>query len=120
MNIIEIAEVCHEVNRAYCHALGDDSQSPWDVAPSWQRESAVKGVSLHLAGDVGPEASHVAWMAEKVSTGWKRGPVKDPDKKEHPCIVPFALLPVEQQAKDYIFRAVVHALKPYTAERKAP
>jgi hypothetical protein len=25
-NIIEIAEVCHNVNKAYCEALGDMSQ----------------------------------------------------------------------------------------------
>ena len=39
------------------------------------------------------------------------GPVKDLDAKQHPCMVPFEQLPVEQQAKDYIFRAVVHALR---------
>ncbi|MFH2219092.1 MAG: RyR domain-containing protein [Pseudomonadota bacterium] len=50
-------------------------------------------------------------MDQKVRDGWKYGPVKDPDKKEHPCCVPFAELPVEQQAKDFIFRAVIHALK---------
>lgn len=106
-----IARVAHEVNRAYCQALGDDSQPPWAEAPDWQRQSALNGVELHLANDqLGPEASHEAWMAEKVEGGWIYGPTKDPEKKEHPCIVPFAELPREQQAKDYIFRAVVHAL----------
>ena len=106
-----ISRVCHEVNRAYCQALGDDSQVPWEDAPAWQRESARMGVDLHLLGDFGPEASHVSWMKQKVDDGWKYGPVKDSEKKEHPCMVPFDQLPVDQQAKDYIFRAVVHALK---------
>nr|WP_262568797.1 hypothetical protein [Endozoicomonas gorgoniicola] len=39
------------------------------------------------------------------------GEVKDPAKKEHPCVVPFSKLPVEQQAKDFLFRQVVHSLK---------
>lgn len=110
------ARVCHEVNRAYCASLGDDSQPAWEDAPEWQRSSARMGVELHTLGDFGPEASHYAWMEEKCNTGWKYGPVKDPEKKEHPCIVPFAELPREQQAKDYIFRAVVHAMRRSTIQ----
>lgn len=48
---------------------------------------------------------------DRLDEGWKYGPIKDADKKEHPCMVPFADLPAAQQAKDYIFRAVVHALR---------
>jgi hypothetical protein len=50
-------------------------------------------------------------MAQKVAEGWVYGPEKNPDAKTHHCIVPFDMLPREQQAKDYIFRAVVHALR---------
>lgn len=106
-----IARVCHEVNKAYCEALGDFSQPSWEEAPAWQRESARMGVDLHCMGDFGPEASHASWMAQKKDEGWKYGPVKDVEKKEHPCFVPFGDLPREQQAKDFIFRAIVHALK---------
>lgn len=105
-----IARTCHEANRAYCQALGDDSQKSWDEAPEWQRESARNGVLFHLNGDHGPEASHESWLAEKRAQGWKYGPVKDPEAKEHPCFVPYSELPPEQKAKDYIFRAIVHAL----------
>lgn len=106
-----IARACHEVNRAYCEALGDHSQPSWEDAPAWQRESARMGVDLHMMGDFGPEASHISWMKQKVDDGWVYGPEKNPEKKEHPCLVPFDQLPREQQAKDFIFRAVVHALK---------
>jgi hypothetical protein len=106
-----IARVCHEVNKAYCEALGDNSQPTWEDAPAWQRESARMGVDLHLMGNFGPEASHISWMKQKVDEGWVYGAVKDPEAKTHPCIVPFDQLPREQQAKDFIFRAVVHALK---------
>lgn len=106
-----IARVCHEVNRAYCQALGDHSQPTWEEAPEWQRESARMGVDFHLIGDFGPEASHVAWLHQKIADGWRYGPIKDADLKEHPCIKPFDELPREQQAKDFIFRAVVHALR---------
>ena len=111
INKEEIARVSHEVNRAYCQALGDMSQPAWEDAPGWQRASARLGVEFHLSGDHGPEASHASWMKQKLEEGWKYGPVKDPERKEHPCIVPFDQLPREQQAKDFLFRAVVHAMK---------
>lgn len=110
-NLDAMARIAHEVNRAYCAALGDTSQPAWEDAPEWQRSSARMGVELHTMGDFGPEASHISWMSQKLSEGWVYGPVKDPELKQHPCIVPFADLPREQQAKDFIFRAVVHALK---------
>ena len=46
-------------------------------------------------------------MAEKVATGWKYGPVKNPDAKEHPCMVPYAELPPEQRRKDALYLAMV-------------
>lgn len=111
MNQDQIARVCHEVNRAYCQALGDNSQPEWDIAPEWQRSSARMGVDLHTMGDFGPEASHICWMKQKVDDGWVHGEVKDAVAKTHPCIIPFDALPKEQQAKDFIFRAVVHSLR---------
>lgn len=108
----QVARVAHEVNRAYCEALGDFSQPAWEDTPSWQIDSAMAGVNLHWDKDVGPEASHEAWMAHKLAEGWKYGPNKDPENKLHPCLVPFDQLPKEQQVKDFLFRAVVHALRP--------
>lgn len=110
----EIARVCHEVNRAYCLALGDSSQPTWEAAPDWQKSSALLGVQLHITDpNAGPQASHESWMKQKLEEGWTYGAFKDPENKKHHCLVPFDQLPREQQAKDYIFRAVVHALIPF-------
>jgi len=112
----DIAMIAHEVNRAYCEALGDDSQPPWEKAPDWQKQSASNGVDFHINNpDAGPEASHESWLAEKEADGWVFGREKKPSKKEHPCMVQFDALPVEAQAKDHIFRAVVHACRPLLA-----
>lgn len=106
-----IAQVAHEANRAWCAALGDFSQKPWDDAPDWQKSSAVNGVMFHRDNpDAGDSASHDNWMREKLEAGWTYGPVKDEQAKTHPCLVAFADLPPEQRAKDALFRAVVHAL----------
>lgn len=112
----QIAEICHEVNRAYCQSIGDHTQLPWNEAPAWAKESAVAGVELHCSADLGAEASHEAWSKHKQDEGWTWGPVKDAELKEHPCLVPFGLLPVAQQSKDYIFRAIVHSLRGYLNE----
>lgn len=111
MNIEKIARACHEVNKAYCEALGDTSQPSWEDAPEWQRDSAINGVVFHLENpDAGPDESHKNWVAEKLADGWRRGDEKDPERKLHPCMVPFVDLPVEQRAKDFIFRTLVHVL----------
>lgn len=107
-----IAGICHEANRVYCCSINDNSQPHWLEAPEWQKQSARLGVEFHLANpDAGDSASHDSWMAQKIKDGWVYGPVKDAEKKEHPCMVPFIDLPLEQQKKDALFRAIVHALK---------
>lgn len=112
MTIEQIAQVAHELNKAYCEAWGDFTQPSWADAPDWQKSSAINGVNFHLANPDAPaSASHESWYKEKEAAGWKYGPVKNPETKEHPCFVPFAELPVEQQAKDFIFRQTVHSLK---------
>lgn len=104
----DIAALCHEANRGYCQALGDNSQLPWDEAPDWQRKSAINGVKFHMDNpDATPESSHDNWLAEKQLDGWTYGLTKDADKKTHPCFTAYGNLPVEQRAKDYIFAAIV-------------
>ena len=113
MKIIHVAAVCHEANRALCACLGDYSQPTWGEAPEWQAQSAITGVVFNLINPDAPaSASHDSWLAEKERDGWIYGPVKDPEKKEHPCYVPYEELPVEQQAKDHLFKAIVGALAP--------
>lgn len=109
---LEIARVAHEVNRAYCTALGDESQPSWETAPAWQRESALAGVSAIIEGRVArPEDSHESWSAQKIADGWVFGPVKDAEAKTHPCLVEYSELPAEQRTKDFLFLAVVKALR---------
>lgn len=110
-NIEDIARVCHEANRAWCVVNDDLSQCAWGDAEQWVRDSAVAGVAFHLDNPgAGDSASHDAWMAHKIADGWVYGETKDPVAKTHPCLVPFDQLPREQQLKDRLFRAIVHAL----------
>ena len=92
MTIEQIAQVCHEANRAYCIVNDDFSQPRWSDAPEWQRNSAIAGVAYRLDNpDAGHDAMHNSWM-------WQ-------------CMVPYEQLPEMQQKKDALFSAIVDALK---------
>lgn len=119
MQVEEMARVCHEVNRGLCEALGDTSQTKWEDAPDWQRESAINGVNNFLGGQTDPSESHRSWMREKWSEGWTYGPEKDVDKKTHPCLLTFDMLPREQQLKDHLFTTVVRVLSGLDSENEA-
>lgn len=111
IDVERIASVCHEVNRAYCAAMGDHSQPSWSEAPRWQIDSAIAGVKAIIANPATtPEQSHEGWLEQKRADGWAYGPVKDAEKKEHPCFVAYSELPTEQRAKDYLFGAVVRTM----------
>ncbi len=108
----EIARICHEANRAYCLAFDDHSQVHWEVAPEGVVCSAIDGV-LHALSNPGisSQEMHANWVAFKAQTGWRYGPIKDSDKKEHPCMVPYDDLPAYQKRKDELFLAIVNALR---------
>ncbi len=108
--IAGIAEVCHEVNRAYCESTGDLSQVSWDEAAQSIRDSAVNGVIAVVDDpDITPTALHEKWRAFKAAEGWVYGTEKDPVKKTHPCMVPYSDLPAFQRVKDSLFRATATA-----------
>ena len=112
LNIEDIAKVCHNVNMRYCEALGDKSQVKWEDAPEWQKYSAMDGVQFHLKNpDVTAEDSHNNWLAEKIKNGWKYGPIKDAEKKEHPSCIPYDKLLTSEKVKDILFKEVVESLR---------
>lgn len=105
----QIARVAYEAVRAYAATISESMPS-WEQAPGWMKASSINGVEFMLAM---PEAAaadvHDEWCDHKRAAGWQYGTRKDPDKKTHPCLVPFHELPLEEQAKDKIFAAVVKA-----------
>ncbi len=110
--INKIAMVAHQTNKAYCESIGDSPQPDWPLAPEWQQNSAIKGVEFHLANpEATPAASHESWLEEKTRDGWKYGPVKNPELKEHPCYVSYHEFPVEQRVKDSLFKGIVDAMR---------
>lgn len=113
MTVEDIARVCHAANKAYCETLGDMSHLEWPCCNSEQKFNSLSGVKFTLENpDATPESQHQAWYKQKESEGWMYGTVKDVEKKEHPCYLPYDMLPKQQRLKDALFQAVVKALAP--------
>jgi hypothetical protein len=107
-DIENMALICHEANRAVCVVNGDLSQPSWDDAPDWQKKSAIEGVKFHIAKPhADSRMSHDKWMETKLRDGWRYGPTKNADTKEHPCLLPYHALPDTEKVKDDIFKAVI-------------
>lgn len=112
LDVLRIAMVCHQANKAWCEMHEDYSQKDWDKAEDWQRQSAITGVLFRIGNpEAGHDAQHNAWLEDKKKDGWVYGEVKDTVAKTHPCIVPFEELPEIQKKKDALFCSIVDALK---------
>lgn len=46
------------------------------------------------------ENTHDVWAKERFSQGWKYGPRRQDATKEHPCLIPYELLPEEEKVYD--------------------
>ncbi len=111
MEIEQIARICHQVNKSYCESIGDNSQLNWEDAPDWQKQSMINGVEFRIKfPDSKPSESHDNWLLKKEQDGWKYGPKKDEELKEHPCCVPYDELSQEQKSKDYISKSIVNSI----------
>lgn len=107
-----IAHNCYERIRAFSFSIGEKNVFSWNFAEEWQKNSVRNGVKFHLINPYAtPEDSHNNWMTEKERTGWKYGPIKDQEQKEHPCMVPYDQLPKDQQTKDALFISAVRSFE---------
>lgn len=52
---------------------------------------------------------HEVWSANRRTDGWTYGPVRDDEKKQHPCLVPYDELP--EREKDYDRSTSLETLK---------
>lgn len=110
-DVFIIASIAFEANRQYCHSIGDFTHLPWDETIESIQLSTVAGVKGLIDNpNLTAEQSHEKWIEYKTAEGWTWGEVKDVEKKIHPCYCDYKQLPLEQQRKDKLFKAVVMAM----------
>ena len=51
-------------------------------------------------GEAIAENVHEVWAQNRLSEGWTYGPVRDDQKKQTPCLVPYSDLPEIEKAYD--------------------
>lgn len=109
---IRAAQLAHDINRLYALSHGETNVYPaWDDAPEEIKDSAYAGVVfLYDNPTATAKDQHDAWCVHKVKQGWEPGPLKDDKLKTHPCLVPYAELPVQQRLKDEIYQTIVRAI----------
>ena len=44
--------------------------------------------------------AHDVWAQERLAQGWKYGPCRRDDTKEHPCLIPYEQLPEAEKIYD--------------------
>jgi len=44
--------------------------------------------------------AHAVWAQQRLTDGWKLGPTRNDEKKEHPCLVPYEELPESERVYD--------------------
>lgn len=54
---------------------------------------------MNLAEEIAKNV-HEVWSKNRMSEGWVYGPVRDDEKRETPCLVPYEELPEEEKAYD--------------------
>lgn len=55
------------------------------------------------------ENTHDVWARDRLAQGWKYGPCRRDDTKEHPCLIPYEQLPEEE--KNYDRNTALETLK---------
>lgn len=103
--LLKVAEACHEANRELQKLTGEEVNGSWDEISEDMRQSTLAGVVEVWEGTT-PEKLHQHWCMERMAAGWRWGPVKDPATKEHPCLVNYNQLPLEQKVKDILFQGI--------------
>jgi len=104
------ALAAHEVNRAFCQAMGDNSHVAWEQVPDDLKVVARQSVLAIATRETTNKQLHDDWVALKKLQGWTFGQTKDAKKKEHPCLVAWEQLPFEQQVKDDLWISTVKSL----------
>jgi len=97
-----IAQNAYEKTQLCRKNRGDFQDLPWAYLEEWKRNDIINTVWFYLMyyPSQGAEECHNSWVADKFLDGWVYGYALLQDKRQHPNLVPFGQLPVEEQIKN--------------------
>lgn len=74
-----------------------------------QRARRIQAMKASAANNTSDEERHADWMAMHRDAGWVYGPEFDPQRKQHPNMLPWSELPAVTRNKARIFAIVARA-----------
>lgn len=119
-----IARVVHEAGFALCQEFGDDSWKHWEETDGWRVKATLDQIQAYKKAisrgeTFSPRKDHEIWLNAKKAAGWKYGPVKDAEKKEHPLMVDFDQLPPFEKFKNDLYTAILQAFLNFEAAQSS-
>lgn len=79
--------------------MNDSNEMPYRPQPADTSGVVLTDELMGLAERLA-ENVHEVWAAERLAQGWTWGPARDDSRKQHPCLVPYGLLPEEERRFD--------------------
>lgn len=95
----DLARICHEAHLALRIGLNDSADDMhFDALPQERKDVVINQVKMFREG-ARVQDVHRAWVEWMLARGWVRGEIRDREKKTHPNLVPYVVLPEEEKAK---------------------
>lgn len=88
--------------------MSEYNPEPMDIKLSPEKEA----FALRIAARI-----HDSWASERLAQGWKFGPERNDETKEHPCLIPFEQLTEYEKRFDIVTaRTVIAAYEDLKSE----
>lgn len=113
----------YEVARQQAAAVGAPIvPEPWSARDEAFRSQFLEVIQQQCGPNrkVSPEVLHNDWWDAYKAMGWTYGPVRDPEKKTHPDMVPFNELGWEERIKDEVFAALCEMARQWVVDEEPP
>lgn len=106
----DLADIVHGAHARLNARLGDPyDDEPFAALPQWRQRMLAERVRMILDG-FNPAEVHAAWVFRMGARGWRLGPVKDLEKKEHPNLKAYRELDLPARRKVLLAFGIVRAL----------
>lgn len=111
MDLVDIAKIVYNVNKAFCESTGDFTNVSWDDTSTETRDLAVLVIRHKMLNPrMTPEHIHNTWLVEMVRRGWRYGEMKNAEAKTHPGMCPYDMLSKDQQTKDKLVNTIIESV----------
>ena len=111
----EVAERMQGDIAAEIRAMLGEAQLAQSLFTPEQKQRRIEAMKICAAESTSDAVMHEGWIKMHVAAGWVYGPKFDPEKKEHPNLLPWDQLPPAVTSKARIFAIIAKAFLDMTS-----